>query len=235
MSAVINRDNNVIAVQATTPATLLQMAVEQSADLDRLERLMDLQTKWEEGEAQKAYTKSMTAFRSECPVITKDKQGHNSKYSTLAHTLDLIKKPLSEYGLSHSWKTNQHDNGQITVECFVTHRLGHKESTSLTALGDTSGSKNAIQALGSTVSYLQRYTLFSILGLASSDQDDDGKASALPATLTLEQSANIQALFEEVGGDKKQYLANFKVDSFDSIPASQYKRAISLLESKRGK
>ena len=231
MSSVI-RKNNVLQA-ATTPATLLQMAVEQSADLDRLERLMELQSRWEVVEARKAYTNSMTSFRSECPVISKDKKGHNSKYASLAHTLELIKAPLSEFGLSHSWKTNQHANGQITVECYVTHRLGHKESTSLTAMGDSSGSKNAIQAIGSTISYLQRYTLFALLGLASSDQDDDGQTSVLPSYLTTDQSANIQALFEEVGGDQQQFLANFKCDSFDKIPKAQYKRAVGLLELKR--
>ena len=165
------------AIQPATPATLLQMAVEQGADLDRLERLMGLQERWEDNEAKKAFTMAMTTFRSECPAIDKDKKGHNSKYATLAHTLELVKGPMSNNGLSHRWETEQQDNGLVTVTCYVTHNLGFKESTKLTAGGDTSGSKNAIQAVGSTISYLQRYTLFSILGLASADQDDDGNSS----------------------------------------------------------
>ena len=233
MSAVIKVEDRSV-VQATTPATLLEMAVSQGADLDRLEKLMELQTKWEDNEARKAFTIAMTAFRSTCPAITKDAKGHNSKYATLAHTLGLIKAHLSEHGLSHSWKTEQTEKGLITVTCHVTHELGYREETSLSALGDTSGSKNSIQALGSTISYLQRYTLFSILGLASTDHDDDGASSGLAAPLvTAEQAANIQALFEEVGGDKAKYLSMFKADTFDTIPAIQYKRAIQLLENKR--
>jgi hypothetical protein len=177
MSAVIEAKNNQVATQAPTPATLLQMAVEQGADLDRLERLMGLQERWEDNEAKKAFTIAMTSFRSQCPQIDKDKKGHNSKYATLAHTLDLVREPMSSNGLSHRWETEQQENGIVSVTCFVTHSLGFKESTKLVACGDTSGSKNAIQAIGSTISYLQRYTLFSILGLASADQDDDGKSS----------------------------------------------------------
>ena len=184
MSAVIKAENNQIATQAPTPATLLQMAVEQGADLDRLERLMDLQAKWEESEARKAFTIAMTAFRSECPAIDKNAKGHNSKYATLAHTIELIKAPMSDHGLSHRWETNQQPNGLITVTCFVTHSLGCKESTTLTAGCDSSGSKNAIQAIGSTISYLQRYTLFAILGLASGEQDDDGHTSG-PSSNTI--------------------------------------------------
>lgn len=161
----------------TTPATLLQMAITQGADLDRLEKLMELQTKWEDSEARKAFTIAMTAFRATCPPITKDKKGHNSKYATLAHTLSIVKGHLSDHGLSHSWKTEQHENGLVTVTCRVTHKLGYQESTSLSASNDDSGSKNDIQAMGSTISYLERYTLFAILGLASGDQDDDGDAS----------------------------------------------------------
>jgi hypothetical protein len=51
--------------------------------------------------------------------------------------------------------------------------LGHKIETSIEAGSDTSGSKNAIQAIGSTISYLKRYTLENVLGL-SADEDNDG-------------------------------------------------------------
>ena len=160
----------------TTPSKLLEMAVSQNADIDKLEKLMDLQQRWEANEARKAYIEAMTTFRSSVENITKNKEGHNSKYADLAHTLNSIKNQLSENGLSHTWKTEQGESLAITVTCHVTHRLGHQESTSMTALADTTGSKNDVQAIGSTVTYLQRYTLYAILGLASSDQDNDGKA-----------------------------------------------------------
>ncbi len=165
------------AIQAPTPSALLQIAIDQGADLDRLEKLMDLQTRWEDNEARKAFTLAMTAFRSTCPPIKKDKKGHNSNYASLAHSLSVIKDHLSKHGLSHSWKTAQSDNGLISVTCCVTHELGYQECTTLSASADTTGSKNAIQAMGSTISYLERYTLYAILGLASSELDDDGDSA----------------------------------------------------------
>lgn len=48
----------------------------------------------------------------------------------------------------------------------------------MSAEPDGSGSKNAVQAIGSTNTYLQRYTLFSVLGLASVDMDDDANGAA---------------------------------------------------------
>ena len=161
-------------VAAVTPAQMLQIAVEQNADLDKLEKLMALQERWDAAQAKKAYVAAMSKFRHECPAIGKTRQGHNTKYAGLAEPIEQIKGILADCGLSHSWSTQQ-DGHQVKVTCTVTHIDGHSESTSLAAGPDTSGSKNSIQAIGSTVSYLQRYTLFAILGLASQEMDTDGQ------------------------------------------------------------
>ena len=55
------------AVANPTPSHLLQMAVQQGADLDKLERLMALQERWEATEARKAYD---TAFAALTPPIS---------------------------------------------------------------------------------------------------------------------------------------------------------------------
>lgn len=156
-----------------TPAQMLQIAVEQNADLGKLEKLMELQERWEASQAKKAYHKAMALFREDCPTIEKTRTGHNTKYAGLAETLQTIKGAMSDHGISHGWTTQQAD-GVISVTCTVTHIDGHSESTSLSAGADSTGSKNSIQAIGSTVSYLQRYTLFALLGLASQEMDTDG-------------------------------------------------------------
>ena len=82
---------------------------------------------------------------------------------------------LSKCGLSYNWQQSQGDGG-ITMSCVVSHVDGHTETNTLTAVFDESGGKNKIQSVGSTVSYLKRYTLEGALGL-SSDYDDDGKGA----------------------------------------------------------
>ena len=163
-----------IQPQAVTPGQMLQIAVEQNADIDKLEKLMALQERWEANNAKKAYVAAMSKFRSECPAIARTKEGHNIKYAGLAESIDQIKSLLAQCGLSHSWSTTQTDVGLVSVTCSVTHTDGHSEQTTLAAAPDTTGSKNSIQALGSAVSYLERYTLFAILGLASQEMDNDG-------------------------------------------------------------
>jgi len=163
---------------AVTPMSLVQMAVEQNADLDKLERLMGMQERYEANEARKAFNAAIAKFRAECPPIKKTKKAHNSKYAGLSETVEQIKPHLEACGLSYSWHTNQ-SGGAVSVTCKVTHVLGHSDETTLSSEPDTSGSKNSIQSIGSAVSYLQRYTLTSILGLAATDSfDDDGNGTS---------------------------------------------------------
>jgi len=160
---------------------LVQLALERGADPATLERLMALHERWEAGEARKAYTCAMAAFKSECPpVLRKDatvKYGTTSyRHATLGGIVDEITPYLSRHGLSVSWRHAQ-TNGEVTVVCRATHVLGHSEETSLTGPPDASGQKNKIQQLGSSVTYLERYTLLSLLGLSTAEMDDDGQAA----------------------------------------------------------
>src|SRR3990167_8298948 len=163
--------------RADSPAEMIRMAVSGGADLDKLAKLLDLQERWEANEARKAYHKAMSEFKTNPPKIDKDKtvKYKDVKYNhaSLANVVEKITTELSKYGLSASWRT--HQNGQILVTCRITHVQGHSEETMLSAGADTSGSKNSIQAIGRTITYLQRYTLLSALGLATYDQDDDAK------------------------------------------------------------
>lgn len=188
MSAVMERQQTLPGVPdqvAVTPMQLLQMAMNQGADLDRLERLMQLQRQWEAGEARKAYVSAMAAFKGEPLEILKTKDvnipgGAKFKHATLADVVDGVAGALSKHGLSHAWETKQ-ENGLITVTCIVTHEAGHSERTTLFAPPDDSGKKNGIQQIASTVTYLQRYTLMAACGLAAKDMDDDGRGSSKPS------------------------------------------------------
>lgn len=173
--------------QRNYPAVLLEMAINKGADLDRLERLMDMQIRWEERQALQAYTIAMAAFKAESLAIYKDKHvrfenrsGGLTEYdhATLGAVVAVVAPALARHGLFHRWKVEQDASG-ISVECVITHNQGHSESVTQRAPADQSGGKNTIQSIGSTVTYLQRYTLLSITGLATYDQDDDGSSADL--------------------------------------------------------
>lgn len=168
-----------------TPATLLQMAVQQGADLDRLEKLMALQERWENNEAKKSFTQAMAEFKANPPEIFKDKEvsytGTAYSHATLGNVCSKIVAALARVGISHKWDLQQ-SGGDVAVTCVLTHRMGHSEGTRMESNADTSGKKNPIQAVASAISYLQRYTLLAATGLATQDQDDDAHASQQAAS-----------------------------------------------------
>jgi len=208
MDVVIAEQRAVAAVPqgAVTPMALLQMAMAQGADLQKLEKLMELQERWEANEARKAFTEALSAFKENPPELTKNKQvGFDTskgrteyRHATLDQVSLKIGQALSEHGLSHRWDVRQ-DNGQVTVTCVLTHRQGHSESVTMSGLPDTSGTKNGIQAVGSTVTYLQRYTLLAATGMAVKDQDNDGAGpnGAMPDGVRADFESAIDALTDK--------------------------------------
>lgn len=170
------------SAEPVTPMRLLEIATQQNADVDKLAQLMELQFKWEASEARKAFVIALNQFKANAPKISKNKavdftssKGRTHyRHATLDNVSEVIGEALAVVGISHRWETEQLDGGMIRVTCILTHAMGHSEKVWLQAGRDESGNKNNIQAVGSTVTYLQRYTLLAATGMAVQDQDDDG-------------------------------------------------------------
>lgn len=237
------------ALQVVTPMDLIQQAQEKGSSIEQMQQLFDLQIRYEENEAKKAYHKAIADFKAEGLEILKDKRvgfdqkgGGRTEYShaTLGKALEKIIPALSRHGLSHSWSINQDQS--IEVTCTLTHELGHSTSVSMSAGKDDSGKKNAIQQVASTVSYLQRYTLFAITGLAAKDQDDDGHGSEGDIEyITEDQLASIDALILETGANVEAFLGvlsmkgKILIETLPQIPADGFDLAVQMLEAKRKK
>ncbi|PRE27613.1 ERF family protein [Burkholderia multivorans] len=171
------------AITTTTPADLLRIAVESGADLDRLERLMSLQDRWEAKQAKQAYDIAFAAFKAEAVVIAKGKDVTDGplkgrKYAELHDVVSAVTPALSKHGLSSSWKLTRDEKDWIEVTCYLRHVNGHEESVSMGGPPDVGGAKNALQARASTKTYLERYTLKAITGLSEQDDDKDGNSPA---------------------------------------------------------
>ena len=157
----------------SNPSKLMEIALNANADVDKLEKLMLMQERWDANNAKKMYFEALTDFQKKAPAIKKQKQGHNYKYAPLGDIVAQIKDALHACGLSYRFE--QCHGEHIEVTCVVTHVGGHSERTSMKADADSTGSKNAIQATGSAVTYLQRYTLIGALGISTADEDMDGR------------------------------------------------------------
>jgi len=178
----MNTTTNIVS-EPTSPTKLIQIAIEKGVDIAQLEKLMDLQDRWEKKEAKKSFLEAISSFQSSVPYLKKNKIAKivskngagtfSYKYADIGSIAEQLKKPLRENGLSYRWEFSE-TNGIMRVTCFISHRDGHTEQTSMEAGKDDSGAKNNIQQKGSTQTYLQRYTLIGALGLSTAEGDNDG-------------------------------------------------------------
>ncbi|MGL5307242.1 MAG: ERF family protein [Aeromonas veronii] len=159
--------------QDMQPMRLIELAINNNADIDKLERLMAMQQQWDARNAKRDYLEALARFQRLCPTIKKLKTAHNSKYAPLADIVAQTKELIADCGLSY-WFEQDHSKG-IEVTCVISHSSGHSERVTMTAESDKSGNKNAIQAVASTVTYLMRYTFIGGLGITTADEDIDGR------------------------------------------------------------
>ena len=171
------------AMTPPTPMHLMELAIQRGVAADTLGKLMDLQLRWDAEQQRKAYIEAMAIFRANPPEIKKTKKVQYKEviyyHAELDKTVELISEALAKVNIRPSWRTSD-TGGKITVTCVLTHNLGHSEDVAtLQGPPDVTGSKNNVQAIGSTVTYLQRYTLLAGTGLAAEGQDDDGKTEGI--------------------------------------------------------
>lgn len=217
-----------------TPPSMIAEAVRQGASIEVLEKLMGLQERWEAAQARKAFEAAITEAKAELPTITRNKtvsfgQGKTAyRHETLDHIVDAIQPVLQKHGLSFRFRTDVQD-GKVIVTCRIAHRDGHHEETSLPGPADTSGSKNAIQAIGSTVTYLQRYTLKAALGLAASDDDDGPGAGAAPRSapeeITPDHLAELRKLIDKVEADEAKFCGFLAIRNLAALPERRFQEA----------
>lgn len=250
MSAVVEKIDQIplpqsngsapIPLTPVTPQAMLATAVARG-DTGLAEKLMDLADRWEARNARKAFDAAIAAAKAEIPVIVKNREmnagnGRTSyRYEDMAAIAKAVDPVLAAHGLGYRFRTKT-DSGTISVTCIVFHCDGHCEENTLSAGAETSGSKNAIQAIGSALTYLQRYALKAALGIAAS-ADDDGTAvtASVGEKISADQLAKLIELADEVGADKARFCRYLRIDSLADLPASRLSQAIDALNAKRGK
>lgn len=228
-----------------TPMAMIRTAISTNASIEVISKLMDLQERYEKNEARKAFDAAMAAAKAALPEIKKNRHvGFKSKkqgasdtsywHETLDEILRTIEPILGQHGLSIRFRTVNEPNLPIVVTCRIAHRDGYFEENTLQGPKDETGNKNSLQGIGSTVTYLSRYTLKASLGLAAS-RDDDGESSEDTGPISEEQAANIRKIIEETEAVVEKVCAFMGVEAITDIPASDYQKCLDGLEEWRRK
>lgn len=232
MNAVAHHEEpQVISLPAVTPMSMIERAIEKGADVAMIEKLMELAERNDRNIGRRAFDQAIAKAKAEIPPIIKNRHvsyGEGTRkteydHEDLAEIAKTVDPILSRYGLSYRFRSAQ-DGTKITVTCIVSHEAGYSEETTLDSGADNSGGKNSIQAVGSTVTYLQRYTLKLGLGLAAAHDDDGKQAEARPGNenISSDQYIVLRDLIIEAGIDEKVVLDAEKISSLDFLPQRRF-------------
>jgi hypothetical protein len=240
MSAVMKSNDQLPA--SLEPSTLLQIisraASDPTVDIDKMERLMQMHERILTRDAKASYARALAEMQPKLPIITERGEiknnagGVQSKYALWEDINEAIKPILAEHGFALSFRTGSED-GKIKVTGVLSHRDGHSEETSMPLPADTSGSKNAVQAVASSISYGKRYTCGALLNITSRGEDDDGKKAGGERTLNDQQIADLKSVLTEVGADIPKFLKYLKVNAIAEIYAKNYDAVLKMAQAKR--
>lgn len=242
MNAVTKvEDSPLAAPDANAIVSMIERAaLDPRVDMDKMERLLAMQERIFDRNARMAYAAALATMQPKMPVITarggiKNSAGAvQSRYALWEDINDAIKPILAEHGFALSFRTGTTTEGKITVTGILSHREGHQEETTISLPHDSSGSKNAVQAVGSSTSYGKRYTATALLNITSRGEDDDGKA-APNDWIDSDQVDELVALMDDVGADRTRFMNFLKIDTFAHLPKRRFREAIDALEAKRGR
>lgn len=237
---------------ARDPMQALLNAISQGTTPEILERLMMLHERWERNEARKAYERAMAAAKGEIKPVTKNRKvGFDAKtaggrrtdyqHEDLAQIELEVGPVLSRHGLNYRFRTLNKPGEPVMVTCIIAHEDGHFEENSLSGPIDASGNKNPLQAIGSAVTYLQRYTLKAALGLSAAVDDDaqglgkgielvTGEQAERLKVAVLEATMHPDRLLEwatQLQGEKVEHFEALHAELFDEAMRriAQFKQA----------
>lgn len=232
------------APQPNTAAAIIQVieraATDASVDVDKMERLLAMQERIMDRQAAAAYASAMAEMQPKLPVIRKRGAIKNSAgkiQSTYAKWEDIdaaIRPILTEYGFALTFRTETRE-GRPVVWAVLAHREGHSERTEIELPIDTSGSKNNVQGVGSSMSYGKRYAASALLNLVAEDEDDDGQKAGAGALISDDQVMELRRLMTEAKANAGAFLEYLGVDALEDLPAPKFATAkAALLKKKQG-
>lgn len=206
-----------------------RVALDPSIDVERLEKIIDMERNSERYAAEKAFARAMSQMQPKLPAV--DKTGENlhlkSKYAKLEDIQSAVRPLLSEHGFAVRW-TSETIDGKICVTCIITHKDGHSERDTLPLPVLTQNGTNALQQHGVTMTYGKRYTLCNVLGIQLGGEDSDGAPQLSGETLTEFQVTGLRDMLKKLDREEEGFLSFMSkrgvivASALDDVPAESF-------------
>ncbi|MGF7158129.1 ERF family protein [Bartonella heixiaziensis] len=228
-----------LAIEQTVMERILNKALENDVGIDRLQRLLDLRDQEIKRQNYQKFVRDLSAMQTECQDIEKNSTNThtNSKYATLDQYIDAVKDALATYNFALFSRIKSQTATNVTIEITLSHPSGNQISTEGTFPIDSTGGKNSIQSVGSTLTYARRYLLGMLLNVASKEDDTDGQTQAKEddtnnQKVSSKQIKQIEELIKQTESDKNKLLSYAKVEKLTDMSCEKADDVLKILESK---
>ncbi len=230
----------------TAPATesnaLISMieraARDPAVDIDKMERLVSMQERAMARNSEQAFNDAMTAAQGKMVRIAADSTNPQtkSKYASYA-ALDKAMRPVyTKHGFALSFGTEADaPTDFVRITCHVSNS-GYTRKYQVDMPADGKGAKGGdvmtkTHAVGSAMSYGQRYLLKMIFNVAIGVDDDGNAAADTSEKITEKQATDIIDLLESTGADRAKFLKWAKVERVDDIPTAYYQSCVDAIKA----
>lgn len=180
--------------------------IDPNCDAEKMGKLLDMLRLMMASDAEKEFIRDFALMQSEFPSIQKNGKSHQNNYATFDDINDGTVPARGKYGFGLSFRPQTTD-GMMTVAATLSHRGGHKETTTMSLPFDTSGNKNNVQAIGSSLTYGLRMCIKALLSISTHDGTDTD-AEGLHFKITAEEAKKLQTTANKYDGviDAKVFL-----------------------------
>jgi hypothetical protein len=227
----------------------LLTALKNGADAGAIERMVELQRQMVADQRRAIFAEALGNMMLHMPSVSKrglititDKNDRNKVIQSTPYALwedihKVITPILHQHGFSLTFRTS-YPEGRVAVTAVLLHKTGHQEETTVVLPHDSGGSKNGVQAVGSSISYGKRYAGCAILNINVGGEDDDGQAAGRAGeeadpVITGAQHEELASLATRARANMDVFLGQvLRVPSLADLPRSRFMEAKNKLLAK---
>lgn len=241
MNEIVKKEDVITPIGDPIMQIIERAATNPDVDIDKMERLLQMQERILDRNAEADFAASMTIVQSLLPAVAKDAANNqtNSSYSRHETIAKAIKPIYTQEGFSITFSEGDSTKeNHIRVIGILRHRSGHVEQHHLDIPFDNAGIKGTVNktnthAAGSTYSYGRRYLTCMMFDVATGD-DDDGQAAGT-RYISGKAVTELKTRLEAVQADMAGFLGYMGVPTLEDISESDYPKALNAVRAKEKK
>jgi hypothetical protein len=219
---------------------LANAARDPTIDVKKMGEIAALVERVEMRQAEERFSHALALAQSEMPRVVRDKPNTstNSKYATLQNISSKVDPVAHKHGFSMSFGTaesNLADHYRVTGVlslgmCSRNYQID-VPSDSMGMKGNPTKTKT--HGMASAITYGRRILKTNMFDIAIVDHDDDGNAAGGLTNISAEQLEVLRELMTETDTQDEPFCKAFSIDRVENLPASEYKNAITKLNTKK--